>query len=503
MSKIRALTYNNGSTIDENGQLGNLAIGRLGKRYDLNPGGKTWWASPDEDLTYYIAKDVPTSNWPTPVGNNGNVKFWGFPRATAGVGPSTEDEENFIRFSNKIANTSFANDRAAGEWLNTNGYYTNYPYGVDEFDFISGYANPSTMVFGLVYGSTNEELYFYNSYNPLNEYNGVSVATAEYNGGNGGQDYSYSGSLPSTGSNDYSSLLADITIDNTGNYLYGSVYGGTHQLIKYNLSNKTLTHSTSSFGSPSAATWNQLALDTTRDRLYNYRSNTISGYEIRMYTASTLDYFGSITGPANLTFGLGLSTNPDGDLLVVTRNNIIKYQAADIHGDYAGNDSKTSTYSFLSNGYALGTSNNTLYKHQVAYVSSENAWFFRANTSSTSTPANRARVFKYTTDGQLSILELGTHDATWGVRKTNLIYDSTRDLLWTMKNLGTLIGINPSTLDIEVSRELNTAPSSGYAWENLELALDETNGVLFTVSYNDQSHDDRIFVWNLQEFYPI
>lgn len=502
MSKIRAFTYNNGSAIGDNSQLGNLAIGRLGQRYDNQPGGKIWWGSPDEDLTYYIAKDVPTEDHSTPVGDIGSVIFWGFPRATAGSGPFSQDEEDFIRFSNRIAGTSFANDREAGEWLYNSGYYTNYPYGVAEWDYITGYATPSSLIFGLTYGSTNEELYFYNNSSVVGEYNGVSVATAEYNGGNGGQDYSYSGSLPSTGSNDYNLYLSDITIDNTGNYLYASTaqyQGGIHQLIKYNLSNKTLTHSTSS----NSTTWNQLSLDTARDRLYNYRSSTTTGYEIRMYTASTLDYFGSITGPNNLSVGLGLSTNPEGDLLVVTKNNIIKYQAADIHGDYAGNDSKTSTYSFTSNGYVLGSSISTLFKHQIAYVPSENAWFFRANTSPTSSPANKARVFKYTTDGQLSILELGTNDGTTGTNKLNLIYDPARDLLWTMQGLGTLIGVNPSNLNIEVSKKLNTAPSSGYGWENLQLALDETNGILFTVSYNDQNFDDQILVWDLQEFYPI
>lgn len=496
MSKIRAFTYNNGPAIGENGQLNDLAIGRLNQNYDTNPGGKTWWGGPEENLFYYIVKDVPSSNFPTPVGNLGSAQFWGFERETAGSGPTTGDETNFINLTNNITNNSFAYASSSGEYLFDNGYYTNYPYPVGEFDFINGYANPSTLVFGLVYGSTNEELYFYNNYNPGNEYNGVEVATAEYNGGSGGQDYSYSGSLPSTGSNNYSLLYSDITIDNTGNYLYASTaqyLGGVHQLIKYNLSNKTLTHSTSS----NSTSWNQLSLDTARDRLYNYRSSTTTGYEIRMYSASTLDYFGNITGPANLALGLGLSTNPDGDLLVVTRNNIIKYQAADIHGDYAGNDSKTSTYSFTSNGYSLGRSNSTLWKHQMAYVPSENAWFFRASTSTVSTPANKARVFKYTTGGQLSILELGEAESTL---KTNLIYDSSRDLLWTIYGSGTLIGVNPSNLDIEVSKELD----SPYVQDpNVQLALDETNGILFTVTYNDQSYDDRILVWDLQEIFPI
>jgi hypothetical protein len=158
MSKIRAFTYNNGPAIGNNGQLGDLAIGRLGDNYDTSPGGKTWWGGADENQFYYIVKDVPASNFPTPVGNSGSAQFWGFERETAGSGPTTGDETNFINLTNNITNNSFTHASSSGEYLFDNGYYTNYPYPIETFDSIT---TSGSGIFGLNYGTTNEELYYF------------------------------------------------------------------------------------------------------------------------------------------------------------------------------------------------------------------------------------------------------------------------------------------------------------------------------------------------------
>ena len=117
MAIARPFTYNNGSTIPGSSQLGDLAIGNPG-RYDNNPGGKVWWMGPDETGRYVIAKDVPTSNWPTPVGNIGSARFW----AT-----STENDTQFINLTNEIGGNSFSTTLESWNWLGNNGYWTNYP----------------------------------------------------------------------------------------------------------------------------------------------------------------------------------------------------------------------------------------------------------------------------------------------------------------------------------------------------------------------------------------
>lgn len=488
MSKIRAFTYNNGSAIGDNSQLGDLGIGRLGYRYDNNPGGKTWWGSPDEDLTYYIAKDVPTEDHSTPVGDIGSVIFWGFPRATAGSGPSSQDEEDFIRFSNRIADTSFADDIAAGQWLYNNGYYTNYPYPIVEFDSFPVNSNYGTT--RITYGETNEELYFIEDITAGNDNNNPSVAIAEYNGGNGGQDYSYSGSLPPTGSNStYNRSYFDLVIDNDNNYLYSSNGKNAYSVVRYNLNNKTITHST---GSSTAPNYQYLALDVDRDRLYNIRNN----YELRMYSASTLEHFGDITGPNALYQFLGMSINPNnGDLLVLTQNDFIVYKAADIYSDYNGLDSRTTITSIGSKIYPSYDDN----KHQIAWVPSENAWYVRTTTPLLS-PKNR--IYKYTSDHQVSYIDLGNAPPQNNRHKNNIIYDSVRDLLWTFGSYGELLGINPSTLDIEVEKTLQTSGLSDQIEYNPNLSLDEVNGILFTCS-NNWSADHNVYVWDLQKIFPI
>ena len=117
MAIARPFTYNNGSTIPGSSQLGDLAIGNPG-RYDNNPGGKVWWMGPDETGRYVIAKDVPASNWPTPVGNVGSARFW----AT-----STENDTQFINLTNEIGGNSFSTTLESWNWLGNNGYWTNYP----------------------------------------------------------------------------------------------------------------------------------------------------------------------------------------------------------------------------------------------------------------------------------------------------------------------------------------------------------------------------------------
>jgi hypothetical protein len=77
MATTRPFAYNpTSATITGTINIGTLCIGVSALDYSSNPGGLTWWMGPDEDTGYVIAKDVSSSDFPTPLGNIGNVQFW-------------------------------------------------------------------------------------------------------------------------------------------------------------------------------------------------------------------------------------------------------------------------------------------------------------------------------------------------------------------------------------------------------------------------------------------
>ena len=71
---------------------------------------------PDEDNSYVIAKDVSSQDFPTPVGDLGNVQFW----------RSSNTDESFRSLVQTISGTSQATATAASDWLSLNGYWTNW-----------------------------------------------------------------------------------------------------------------------------------------------------------------------------------------------------------------------------------------------------------------------------------------------------------------------------------------------------------------------------------------
>ena len=91
---------------------------------------------PDEDNSYVVAKDVPTANFPTPVGNVGNVQFWKCPN----------DSSSFINLVTIISGSVKDSALAAQTWLTDNNYWTNYISGVTfSQPFVQG-AAPTTTV---------------------------------------------------------------------------------------------------------------------------------------------------------------------------------------------------------------------------------------------------------------------------------------------------------------------------------------------------------------------
>lgn len=113
----RLFTYNNGSLIDNTEQVGDLAVQIPALPFVNTLGGKTWWGGPIE-TNYIIAKDVPSTNWPTPVGNTGNVQFWSTDERT---------EDKFINLTNKVTSNSFTTVSQSLSYLSSSGYWNNYP----------------------------------------------------------------------------------------------------------------------------------------------------------------------------------------------------------------------------------------------------------------------------------------------------------------------------------------------------------------------------------------
>ena len=67
MATTAPLAYNTGSPIQGTEQVGDLAIGITNQDYSTNPGGVTWWMSPDEELGYVIAHPVSGNTQLTPI----------------------------------------------------------------------------------------------------------------------------------------------------------------------------------------------------------------------------------------------------------------------------------------------------------------------------------------------------------------------------------------------------------------------------------------------------
>lgn len=120
MATTRPFARNTGGNIPNTEQVGNIAVGDQGLRYDTNPGGVKWWMGPDEDNRYVVAKDVPAGNYPTPDGNVGTMEFWACNNST-----NTE----YITLVNGITGNQFASSNTAYNYLNSNGYWTNYTAG--------------------------------------------------------------------------------------------------------------------------------------------------------------------------------------------------------------------------------------------------------------------------------------------------------------------------------------------------------------------------------------
>jgi hypothetical protein len=120
MANQNFFTYNTSSYISGTEQIGNLAAGITEQDYASNLGNARWWGGPDETGRYIIAKDVPNSTHPSPLGNVGNVRFWS----------SDENDSDFIFRVNTLparaGQSPFTTTTQCLTFLSESEYWTNY-----------------------------------------------------------------------------------------------------------------------------------------------------------------------------------------------------------------------------------------------------------------------------------------------------------------------------------------------------------------------------------------
>jgi hypothetical protein len=115
MATTRAFAHNPSQlTIPGTINVGTICIGVEALNYGAKPGGLTWWMGPDEDNSYLIAKDVPSGNFPTPLGNIGTLQFW----------RCADNDSAFTNLVSILSGTAIAGVDAADSWLSLNGYWT-------------------------------------------------------------------------------------------------------------------------------------------------------------------------------------------------------------------------------------------------------------------------------------------------------------------------------------------------------------------------------------------
>ena len=245
--KTRAFCRNTGSQITNTKQVGDLGIQDYLIRFDLEPGGKTWWNGPyDEAKDFIIAKDVPSEDQPTelPQGNIGTVTFW----ATPGDVKSNKSGDDintgsFLNLANHITNNSFTNGDEAFTYLIDNGYWSNfitssddqYKSSTDIFppaDSTSGFFNSTTDVYYFGSGITPDNAQSYDQWAGL-------YITSQSNGT--GQFLWENKLLAGSPENTYPIL--SISSGSDGRYIYGLVkqaYGSQYlQAIRFDTQTKS------------------------------------------------------------------------------------------------------------------------------------------------------------------------------------------------------------------------------------------------------------------------
>jgi hypothetical protein len=129
MASITPVAYKPVGTIPGTEKYGNLIIGTTNQDYGVvgSNNGVKFWSTPDEDLGYIIAEQVPSGTQPNPLAIPAYVGFY----STSDNLTWNKTEAAFVDLTNYLTNNqyNFTNGEDAKNWLLANGYWTNYGYG--------------------------------------------------------------------------------------------------------------------------------------------------------------------------------------------------------------------------------------------------------------------------------------------------------------------------------------------------------------------------------------
>lgn len=115
MASNNTFARNTGTPITGTDQVGNIAYGVPSAGYDST--GLKWWAGPDEDLGYIIAKEDAAGQH---NGADSQTAYLGFRRSTE------KTEASFVQLANEFTGQTFTTGDGAKTWLNNNGYWTSW-----------------------------------------------------------------------------------------------------------------------------------------------------------------------------------------------------------------------------------------------------------------------------------------------------------------------------------------------------------------------------------------
>jgi hypothetical protein len=493
MANTRPFTYNNGSTLSGSEQIGDLAIGVTPQDYSSQPGGKEWWMGPDEDNRYIIGKDVPSSDWSTPLGNIGSVRFW----AT-----STESDSEFVDLTNKIGNQTFTTPSECLNWLTTNGYWTNYLGNGNELDsytFKNLTLSTEIIPGQSIYDSSTGYFIIQNDIGQNTQRPPVVFTPSLFN--------SYSSGSVISGSN----IFLDLDSSYSTSKYYGltlksstsELFSGTSDSRGFTISKWDLTTNsppyTGSF-SPGVTQDVNARIPTTyisyspkHDLIY--AGTTESGVNpeaVLIYSASNLSNFPDAVINWTITGSAGFPNGPVCHAATDNSGKVFIMQTIDTQLPRTIPFAIMSGSEFLYSGSFTENIRSYTEETQVIYDENTEKWFFTA--------------IPYDENGWMIIsLDANTYEFESNqitnynqtqTDGTSLAYDENRNVIWTYltPRVGSnqlLYAISPTTLQ-PLKSELPITPTFG---------LNSPWWVIDPV--NNNLHSSGINRYNLNDFWPI